>query len=482
MADVAPDADPNGSAERPPTGLISGATTRWRSFSPLTRALTIFLFINTLIFNVALAALPTTGPRETGAYHAVRFLLRRTADDSWYPMSLAWYYLRDGGDRVYETIFFGDNIKFQYAPTSVIPIEVMEFFLPGDTVHFGALNLISWLAVWTTAIFVALIFERAAARYTPELLRVPAEERWLRLAVIALFTLSFYPIVKAYSLGQIQTWINGLFAILLYLWLINQPRLGGVITGLICVIKPQLGLLLVWGALRRQWSFSIALAVTFGAFGLASLALYGLSNHLDYLEVLSYISRRGEAYYPNQSVNGVLNRLLDNGNNVDFTSNEFPPFDPIVYAGTIGTSVVLVALALFWRMGDARHDSAIDLCIASLTFTIASPIAWEHHYGILAPMYALAVPAMLRWPVFGKWSMPYLAVSYVLASNFFDVAQEVAGVPALTPLQAYLLLGAAMLLFALYRLRAAAATDAAFALEQPSAADATTSTPTAAPV
>ena len=35
-----------------------------------------------------------------------------------------------------------------------------------------------------------------------------------------------------------------------------------------------------------------------------------LGYHIDYLRVLSYMAERGEAYFPNQSVNGLLNRLM----------------------------------------------------------------------------------------------------------------------------------------------------------------------------
>jgi hypothetical protein len=188
-----------------------------------------------------------------------------------------------------------------------------------------------------------------------------------------------------------------------------------------------------------------------------TILLYGIDNNLNYLDVLSYISRRGEAYYPNQSFNGLLNRLLGNGNNTDFEAAAFPPFNPIVYAGTIASSLVIVGAALFWRARDSVPGSAVDFALVSLSFTIASPIAWEHHYGVLMPMYALALPALIRYPVFGRWSLPVLAGSYVLASNFFNIAQKFAGHEVLTPVQSYLLFGALTLLVLLYFLRRAEA-------------------------
>jgi len=40
--------------------------------------------------------------------------------------------------------------------------------------------------------------------------------------------------------------------------------------------------------------------------------------------------------------------------------------------------------------------------LAILTCVMASPVAWEHHYGILMPFYAVLLPALVRRPVFGR--------------------------------------------------------------------------------
>lgn len=423
----------------------------------LTAWLATFFAVNFALFNVALVVLPTTGPKELGVYETYRFVTFDAASDSWHPMQEAWRYLDAGGGHVYDEIFFERDIKFQYAPTSLLPIELMQRAFGGDQLKRRTLDGISWLSVVTTAVVTALIFDRAIRRYAPSMAPATGEERWGRAVLVVLLTLCFYPVARAFGLGQIQTWINGLFALMVLLWMLDRRIAAGVAAGLIVMIKPQLALLLVWGLLRRHWSFSAALAGTSGIALLMSVSFYGLSNHTNYLDVLSYISRRGEAFYPNQSVNGLLNRLLETGPNAEFQPGAFPESDPVVYAGTIGTSVLLVAFALFWRWRDAGRDTTLDLCIASLTFTIASPIAWEHHYGVMPPMFAIALAAMLRWPVFGRWTVAYLAVAYVLCANFLQFTVRFADTPVLTPLQSYLLAGALMVLVAFYSLRAAAA-------------------------
>jgi len=83
---------------------------------------------------------------------------------------------------------------------------------------------------------------------------------------------------------------------------------------------------------------------------------------------------------------------------------------------------------------------------------LASPVAWEHHYGILLPIYALLFSVLYQQRVFGRATPPWLAATYVLTSNYFGIAQLAAGTRA-NPLQSHLLLGAVMVLVGLYRLR-----------------------------
>ena len=435
--------------------------------SRLTVVLAIFALANLLVVALVLLALPSTGARELGLYDAYRWATFQANFDSWGPITEAWEFLQSPNrdQAVYQEVFFDRNVKFQYALTSLLPVEALDLLF--GKVKFGAFDLVSWFAMWGTAVLVALIFLRSLDRYAPQYAPASRLEQLLLAALAMGMTLTFYPLAKAFSLGQIQTWINALFALLVYLWMIKRPVAAGVVGGLICAIKPQLGLLLVWGLLRRRWGFSGAFAVTLGLVGLLTLALYGLEDNLDYLNVLSYISRRGEGYYPNQSVNGLLNRLLENGQNRDFAVDAFPPFDPVVYVITILSSLVIVGGCLFWRAHEHERASTVDLLIAGLSFTIASPVAWEHHYGVLMPMYAVLLPALLRWRVFGAWTLPLLAASYVLTSQFFHAAQEFADWWYLTPLQSYLLAGALFVLVTLYLVRQREAADGSLLAEEP---------------
>lgn len=410
----------------------------------------LFLAANVVLINAALTLLPATSRYDVTAFETYKMLRVRTEADSWEPMRYAWEYLQHPDSRtVYDAIFFDREEKFQYPLTSLLPIESIQRITGDETVRYGLLDAISLaaMAVMAVAVGAILAISAGAARRSP----LPRAEQLLLFALGAGATLTFYPAVKSFTVGQVQTWSNALFAITLFLWMRQARRSAGVATGLVCITKPQMGLFLVWGVLRRQWWFAAAIALIAAAAGIAALVLYGFADNWDYLSVLRFISRHGEAYYPNQSINGLLNRMLDNGGNLAFDEHGFPPYNAAVYILTLLTSVIIIGAALF-PPGRRAAGTAVDLSLAALSFTIASPVAWEHHYGILAPIYAATAPAMLARRIFGVWTAPWLAASYLLTSNYIHAAREAADTP-FTPVQSYLFAGALMLLIALYRLR-----------------------------
>ena len=131
----------------------------------------------------------------------------------------------------------------------------------------------------------------------------------------------------------------------------------------------------------------------------ASVLVFGFANHIDYLRVVSFLGERGEAYYPNHSINGLLNRIMGIADpaqykNLEFVAGQFPPFNPWVYGVTLASSIAILAGALLHRSTTGDPARLYDFCLMALSCTMASPIAWEHHYGILLPIFAVLVVAV----------------------------------------------------------------------------------------
>ena len=377
-------------------------TSRFRSLQlpSLSLGLCAFVIVNVLVIDWALTAVPIAQDKLPAGHYARMYVDRNAMADSWAFMRLGLAQADSvNGERLYQRVFFDDKQKFQYPPTALLVLEALRRFPGGPYTDDDFLNNLSAIALaGTVFLVVCLLLWR-----WPGLDLGKGGDPFMTGVTPALaamvLSLTFFPLMFAFSLGQLQTWIDLLFASLLLAWLAGRRGLAGWIAGLICLLKPTLALLFIWALLRRQWQFATGLALCVGIFGSVSLALYGLADHLDYLNVLSFLGRHGESYHANQSVNGLFHRLFSNGDSLNFTFDAFPPFHPWVFAATLVSTLGLVASALFWRASDGRRAQFADLLVASFSFTLAAPIVWEHHYGVALPIFAIALPLTLLPPL-----------------------------------------------------------------------------------
>lgn len=407
----------------------------------------------------ALVTLSVGEPRESSLGY-LRFVLSfHNGDDSWMPMLRASAFLREHPDHLlYQSVFFGQHVKFQYPLTALLPLDLPQRLLGLEpetvVVIFKILSRLSLIAI--AAVFFRLFMGAVQWPSRPgEPSALPAISRGTLAALSLLSVALFYPLLRSEYHGQIQTAMTLAAGVSLLAWQRGQPRLAGLMMALCCIIKPQWIIVVLWAALRRQWSFAWTATWITGAFGLVAIAFYGLPNVLDYIPVVSFLGQHGESYFINQSVNGLVNRLLFNGVNLEgagriWSGTDLPPFHPTVYLATTLSSALLLGLALFWRV--RKQPTAVDLSLVMLSLTMASPIAWDHHYGVLLLIFALLFPVALRLQPFGAATPALLWLAFLLSSeSFVGVTNLLAGT-TWNVLQSYQFFGAVLVLGLLYRL------------------------------
>jgi len=399
----------------------------------------ILLFVHAVAIPWALHVSAGTARQNTIVGHADQFASRSQAEDSWRPMRAALEYATQApGSDIYEEVFFRRHLKFQYPPSALL------FIGPPSN---RTLNAISWFAVWTTAIItVVLLLASATERNIAP--HNPRERILLGIASLGL-CLTFYPLLKGYTLGQIQVWVTALFALATWAVFRGRQFTAGVCIGVACCIKPPLAPLAVWALVRREWRFAVGMAVAVASGLSLSVAMFGVTSHISYLRVLSFIAPRGEAYYPNHSVNGLLNRWFQNGSILAFDDFAFSPYHPVVAAGTTFTSAGLLLAALVVPSFRRTVDRRLDFAVMALTATIASPIVWEHHYGVVLPIVALTAPFVILQSPAGRATPWLLTLSFLLMAQYLHEVQRLA-YTWWNPLQSYALFGALLLLFLLY--------------------------------
>lgn len=447
----------------PARGLSRLAAWPDRDATALVRALLLMiglplvLGVTAWLGNLAFGGISTGNPVVTALASVVRFVSPSTRSDSWAPMIRAFDFIRGPhGDTLYATLFFGLHEKFQYPPTSLLWIDGLAHLIRIDTTTLNWVNAGVFLLNIAGSIMLCRELVRRGVASSL------VEQAPVRLAIlVGALCFVFWPVVYGFTIGQIQLWIDCLFTGSLLLWSKDRKIAAGIAIGLACTIKPQLGLLLPLALLWREQHFATGLAATIVTALLVSVARYGVASHIHYLDVLSYLSRHGESFRANQSVNGLMNRLLSNGDNLHWHADDFPPFLAAVYWPTLLSGLLLAAipfaLALLKRH---RRPGLIDLSIGGLCFTMASPIAWEQHYGIVLPIYIVAVCMILsRRPAsHSRVALGLLIASWCLVGSNLQIL-NLLSTTWLNVLQSYVFIGALLLLGVLVSISGPVAQD-----------------------
>ena len=389
------------------------------------------------------------------------FLLWPGGSDSWFPVSAAYVHAIENPSGSIYDVFFLQHIKFQYPPSSLLIYVVAELF--GMPPTQGNLNVLIWLSVLAMPVVIygiAMVYMEMHQKT----LGFKKADRVVIASAFALSCLFFYPIMWAWPMGQVQALLNLLFAVSCLCWLTNRKFLSGALIGAICLVKPQFILFLLWGALRRQAGFLAGVLLVLGTGTLAAILLFGFSSHIDYLKVLSFISAHGETFYANQSINGLLNRALALGYDPSWQGlpegTPFAPYHPAVYAATLVSGVLINFYGIVQTRPPSESCSTLAFATAALCFTVASPVAWIHHYGIMMPIFVLLFLEIARRSddQRGRSLFLWMGLCFIVAANLVLANEWWNGIAAFVDehanlLESYLLFAALGTLALLHRLR-----------------------------
>jgi hypothetical protein len=379
------------------------------SLPQLVRKLALFLVL-VLLFEGLLIAVAPRFHSGSVLRIAKDSLLLRVGNDSSYYMAqgdLAW---QQHPNALYETVFFQRGIRFIYPPTSLLLYRAWQ---AAARIHIPpsiAMNAMLLLALLGSMAVAGEFLLRSLPKQT--IRESTPADRWKIRALLGALVFLFLPIIDAYNLGQVQTLLNFMLMAAALLWLRGSRVPPAILIGLTCWLKPQMILFVLWGLLRRQWRFTASLLITFLTGVFLSGAIFGWHNTLEYLQVLRYLGRRGDSMFWNQSLNGLLHRLMHVGSPVT-SYYGYPPFNRTIYLATLLSSTAMVLLALAVPMLRQMTATTSDFLIYAMACTMASPIVWQHHYGVFFLVFLLWIPE--GWQ--HRQALVFLVLIYLLMTD-----------------------------------------------------------------
>lgn len=374
---------------------------------------------------------------------------RMSGEDSWAPMLHALKFLgAPARGRLYQTLFFSQHIKFQYPPSALLPLDLLRHL---GVASFEQYNLVNAVAL----VFTGLIF----AMFTTQILG-PVFFLGLRCPigpVAFIIAIRFYPNNLAFQIGQMQVILGLLFLLACWALLHDRRILAGCLIGAAGMVKPQF---LPLGLIALRWKdlqfFGGLFTVVILGLALA-VGRYGWDPQLDYLNVLTFLSKHGEYQHLNQSLGGILTRWLYHGHSLDrdplgdIPQSEFPPYISGAYYPSVISSLVMLAVPFLLRAKSEDPVSRLQaFCAATILCTMASPIAWVHHFNVLLPAYTVAFKGIFeRWTGGRALGVVVLTALSLCLVGYPLVAAAAATDPAHNILQSHVFFGACILVVVL---------------------------------
>ena len=245
----------------------------------------------------------------------------------------------------------------------------------------------------------------------------------LVFATILYLALNFYPLLVGLYIGQSNVLILFFISCAFYLFKKGHDFFGGISLALAICTKPQMGLLLLFFILKKEYKIVFSAIVASAAFLGISFFFTAAGHWPDFMQ---YIYRlRGDAsnlaWVANQSLTGLFYRLFN------ISIKEGVPTLPVYYSPITGrilsflsSAAVLLVGVFFWKQKTPRNTDKINLefSLAIVTCLLLSPLTEEHHFVWLLMVFIFMMPALLDGKV-NFLATCVLAISYVLIGYRF---------------------------------------------------------------
>jgi alpha-1,2-mannosyltransferase len=230
--------------------------------------------------------------------------------------------------------------------------------------------------------------------------------RWLRptkwaVAALVFATLSFYPLWVDVVQGQANLLVLLLVTVGIVGVLRGRPAFG-VAIGVAAALKLTPLILVVWLLLDRRFR---AAAFVLGGFTIltATGALLRFQDTVAYFRQVLPALASGTAFYANQSLAGVLDRIL--------SSNAYT--QPWITLPWVSLLLIAAAVILIgWWWWQTRRQTAPSRGVAFIPLVpLLSSVTWTHHLVIVLPLIWFSVIALAQreWP-----PLPTTALSGIL--------------------------------------------------------------------
>ena len=251
------------------------------------------------------------------------------------------------------------------------------------------------------------------------IIRVSRVRSWRQLLLVGAIY-GFFPLNMGLGTGQIDILLTLLGLVIYLLYHRGMLRRAGIVLGLMALIKPTIGVLLLFFICRRAWPVVVSCAVTLLAGGVASLAAVGWSVLWRYRNVTAGWANDFGVLPLNQSPHGLILRLLSPRLDAPPTGGAALLAGATEWAIALGV-ITLVARLLRHREPESMLAGALQYYAIFALLLLGLPFTENLHLVWLLPGVGILFVKMAqqgRWHPWHAWaSSAYLLLALPFAES-----------------------------------------------------------------
>ncbi|MGB8647807.1 MAG: glycosyltransferase family 87 protein [Anaerolineae bacterium] len=198
---------------------------------------------------------------------------------------------------------------------------------------------------------------------------------------VVLFAL-YAPVRSSLGLGQQDILI--LFLVALSFWALSRGHdlTAAVPIAIATLVKITPGIFVLYFLWKREWRIALYTMAATLAIVLLGLPWVGIDRWFQFVTQIFPAISTGTSYFDNQSLPGLINRLLLDP--VYAQGLQSAPSVPLLRVLNTGAELLLVGAVLFLsrgrRISRRSLTHALEFSLLLLIQPIISPIAWDHYY------------------------------------------------------------------------------------------------------
>ena len=251
------------------------------------------------------------------------------------------------------------------------------------------------------------------------IIRVSGARSWTQLLLVGAIY-GFFPLNMGLGTGQVDILLTLLGLVIYLLYHRGMLRRAGIVLGLIALIKPTIGVLLLFFVCRRAWPAVVGCACTLLAGGVASLAAVGWGVLWRYRDVTAGWANDFGVLPLNQSPHGLILRLLSPRLDAPPTGNAALLAGASEWAIALGV-ITLIARLLRHREPESLLAGALQYYAIFALLLLGLPFTENLHLVWLLPGVGILFVAMAeqgRWHPWHAWATgAYLLLALPLAES-----------------------------------------------------------------